>query len=1145
MRPRYNTRGVPAGGHLHRFLRSVSAIHATGGAVAETSYYPAVARLLEDVGATLNPRVRPVIHVRDQGSGIPDGGLFVERPAGPLASIPDPMEMSAPERGVIEVKPPSRDLAKTVTTAQVRKYLDRYGKVLVTTLRSWALVVAEPTTGKTKRAATFEIAGDEAAFWALASGPVHYAAAHEQEFVEFLRLIMEHDAPLASPRDLAWLLAAHARTALRRIEGRQVAALDRLKQAITDTLGLTFSDEEGERFFRSTLVQTLFYGVFSAWVLWHRAGPPPGARFEWRKAAWHLNVPMVSILFEKIATPSTLRPLGVMEVMDWSEAALARVDRDGFFQRFEEGSAVQYFYEPFLEHFDETLREQFGVWYTPPEVVDYMVERIDQTLRSDFGIEAGFADERVFVLDPCVGTGSYLLAVLRRMAATLPDDALAPQDVKTAAMTRVYGFEILPAPFVVAHLQLGLMLATLGVPLDSATGERVAVYLTNALTGWSEKEGHPILPFPELEEEREAAHAVKRDNRIVVVLGNPPYYPFAGVHSAEEAGLIEPYKHGIGTKHSLNDLYVRFLRVAERRIVEGAGQGIVCLITNFSYLHEPGFVQMRRILLDEFDAISIDCLNGDSRETGKRTPDGKPDPSVFSTPWNRRGIRVGTAVGTFVRRPDHPVEPASVRYRDFWGEDKRAQLIQRAHSDDPETGYQAIALSEVNRLAFRPGRYSTEYESWPQVVEFARVEPSLGLNENRGSVLIDPDREALVERMRTYFDERLSLDDLRSTPAAALAHPWARFKPAEVRKALLRAGGFDEAKVVRFLSRPMDVQWAYVDPAAKLWNDVRRELLPHATVGARFLLVRRRAPRADDGSAMLPATCLADQHVLHKDAYFIPFSLRDARPEGLELFAEERTGPNLSERAVAYLRALGIGPADGDYAEVLWHHALAVAYSPRYVADNAGGIAADWPRVPLPASAAGLRASAALGQRIAQLLDPTQPNPPGLPSVVGRIHRTDGKAVQPTRGDLEVTAQWGIVQKSGAVMPGRGKAARRALREEERAGLEPDAGRLGEAMDIFLNEHTYWSCVPNTVWEYKIGGFQVLKKWLSYRERGEGHASLLGRALTPAEARYFTSLAQRLTVVVMLGPQLDGSYDDAIAEPFDWQQIAAAPRRSG
>lgn len=1126
-------------GHLERFLNAVHAVHSTGAAVPETSYYPAISRLLEDVGATLSPKVRPVINIRNQGSGIPDGGLFVARSSGPVTAA-DPMVASIPERGAIEVKPPERELSKVVGTRQVRNYLDRYGKVVVTTLRDWTLAITDPS-GRTKRTESFQLAASEDAFWALAASPKNYAAEHEADFTDFLHRLMEHDAPLSSPSDLAWTLAAHARTALERIEARDVHALDQLRAALSDSLGLTFHDDEGEHFFRSTLVQTLFYGVFSAWVLWHRSEPAPNERFQWRQAAWHLRVPMVSVLFEKIATPSTLKPLGVEEVMDWTEDVLARVDRDRFFDRFEQGKAVQYFYEPFLEHFDKGLREQFGVWYTPPEVVDYMVERVDQTLRSEFGITKGFADDRVIVLDPCVGTGSYLLSVLAKIRDSLPDDALAAQDLKQAAMSRVFGFEILPAPYVVAHLQLGLLLDHLGAPLDQGGHERAAVYLTNALTGWGEDHREIPLPFPELNEEREAAHSVKRDAKILVVLGNPPYYPFAGVNSDEEAGLIEPYKEGITTRHSLNDLYVRFFRVAERRIVDGVGHGIVCFISNFSYLHEPGFSSMRQVLLGEFDTILIDNLNGDSRETGKKTPDGKPDPSIFSTPWNRQGIQVGTAVSLLVRQPGHERGQARVRYRDFWGEEKPNELLHLAWSDDPESGYHDLTLSPVNRFAFRPGIFSTDYESWPQIVELAASVPSLGLNENRGSVLIDPDEGALVRRMRTYLDPSLSIDQLKQTEAEELTRPWARFDGDATRQRLMDRGGFQPEKVVRFLSRPLDAQWAYVDSTRKLWNEVRsKDLLPHARPGNRFILARRRAPRLDDGAAVLPATCIGDQHVLHKDAYFIPMLRYSTNPEG-GMFADPGPSPNLSPAAAAYLSGLGIEHTEALYAELLWWHAVAIAYAPQYVVDNPGGIAADWPRIPLPATDGALRASAELGRRLGSLLDPLEPLPPDVPSLVGALRRVDGGAAQPAKGHLEVRAQWGIVQRSGAVMPGRGSLTRRPFTDAELADIGDGDGVLGEACDVFLNDETYWSCVPSSAWDFKIGGFQVLKKWLSYREHGSGHPSLLGRGLTVSEAREFTGLVQRLTGVVLMASALDANYAATVAEAAPWPPNRAAP----
>src|SRR5450756_38811 len=233
------------------------------------------------------------------------------------------------------------------------------------------------------------------------------------------------------------------------------------------------------------------------------------------------------------------------QVLDWAAEALNRVDRASFFSSFEQAHAVQYFYEPFLEAFDPVLRKELGVWYTPPEIVTYMVERVDQVLRSELGITDGLADPRVVVLDPCCGTGAYLVEVLNRIASTLrerDDDALIAHDLKEAAKSRVFGFEILPAPFVISHLQIGMLLHRLGAPLSDEANERAGVYLTNALTGWeppSEPKQH--LLFTEMEEERDKAEAVKQHAPILVVLGNPPYNGFAGVSPVEEEGLLDPY----------------------------------------------------------------------------------------------------------------------------------------------------------------------------------------------------------------------------------------------------------------------------------------------------------------------------------------------------------------------------------------------------------------------------------------------------------------------------------------------------------------------------------------------------------------------------------------------------------------------------
>ena len=418
-------------------------------------------------------------------------------------------------------------------------------------------------------------------------------------------------------------------------------------------------------------------------------------------------------LFQQLSDPGRLRPLGLVEVLDWTAAALDRVDQEAFFTRFDaslspsgSGSeAVPYFYEPFLQAFDPDLRKQLGVWYTPNEVVRYMVARVDRALKDDLGIADGLAADNVYVLDPCCGTGAYLAEVLRRIAENLKGQglgALTGASVKRAATERVFGFEIMPAPFVIAHLQVGLTMQALDAPLADDGDERAGVFLTNALTGWEPRVQKP-LPFPELEEERERAGRVKQDTPILVIIGNPPYNGFAGVAVDEEHELLEAYRSSkrmrLPDTRALHDLYARFFRMAERRITEKTGQGIVCFISNYSWLDGLSFAGMRERYLEAFDAIRIDCLNGDVRKGG-RTPDGAPDPSIFTVTGQSVGIQVGTAIATLVRKAQH--EPAEeVQFRHLWGQAKREKLIETADSD-PSMLYERIGADPVFRPPVRP-----------------------------------------------------------------------------------------------------------------------------------------------------------------------------------------------------------------------------------------------------------------------------------------------------------------------------------------------------------------------------------------------------------------------------------------------------------
>ena len=545
---------------VEEYLAELRRIRVMGGGTGELSYYPPLNNLLNAVGGSLRPKVYCVSQLAQQGAGHPDFGLYAAK----QVQGGKPKQGQTPEGGVIEVKPANDDAWLTAASAQVSRYWELYRLALVTNTRDFVLL-GEDAQGNPAKLETFRLAHSAADFEAKLQHPRVFANSVGPALAEYLGRALSHRATLAEPRDLAGLLASYARDGLARVEASgDASSLNAVRSALEEALGVRFEGEKGAAFFRSTLVQTLFYGVFSAWVLWARQTSPPTERFNWREAVWHLRAPVLRALFQQLSDPGRLQLLNLVEVLDWTAAALGRVDRDAFFARFNEGEAVPYFYEPFLEAFDPALRKQLGVWYTPAEVVRYMVARVDRALKDDLGIEDGLAAENVYVLDPCCGTGAYLAETLKRIAANLEGrgmGALTGARVKQAATQRVFGFEIMPAPFVVAHLQVGLTMQALDAPLSEDGNERAGVFLTNALTGWEPRAQKP-LPFPELEEERDRAEKVKQDTPVLVILGNPPYNGFAGVAIAEERDLLEAYRRpnrvALAGARGLNDLYVRF-----------------------------------------------------------------------------------------------------------------------------------------------------------------------------------------------------------------------------------------------------------------------------------------------------------------------------------------------------------------------------------------------------------------------------------------------------------------------------------------------------------------------------------------------------------------------------------------------------------
>ena len=609
---------------------------------------------------------------------------------------------------------------------------------------------------------------------------------------------------------------------------------------------------------------------------------------------------------------------------------------------------------------------------------------------------------------------------------------------------------------------------------------------------------------------------MKQETPILAILGNPPYNGFAGMAVDEERELSEAYRTTKRVRRQegqgLNDLYVRFFRMAERRIAEKTGRGVVCFISNYSWLDGLSFTGMRERYLDAFDAIRIDCLNGDKYKTGKVAPDGSPDPSIFSTEGDPVGIQVGTAIATLVRKAQ-PVSAGTICFRHLWGPAKRTELLETAEAEI-ESLYGTLEPILPLGLPFVRTAVSAEWFDWPSLPDLFPVSFP-GVQTKRDSFLIDVDFARLKERVTAYFDSDLSHEEIaRRYPISMKSSSGFVVCDARaVRNALLSRGGPTEGGFVRFAYRPFDDRWLYWDAGRGLLGRPSSDYWSHAFRGNLFIEARERDTKETFSRGTFVRN-LADNFGNGFSSFF-PMLLRDAE---IGNDGADAHRPNLSATAQRYLDCLGLGVED------LFHHVLATLHDPAYREANAGALRMEWPRIPLPGwpeggaddAAEAIAISAAHGRELAALLDP-EAQVPGVTQAP--LHPEFAAIAVPATvngrnmagDDFAVTAGWGHYGQRDAVMPGQGRTAERAFSATERAASNDISSVLGRrTFDIYLNADAFWRNVPETVWNYRLGGYQVLKKWLSYRER-----PILGRPLKIDEVQHFSDMARRIQGIIL------------------------------
>lgn len=839
--------------------------------------------------------------------------------------------------------------------------------------------------------------------------------------------------------------------------------------------------------FADMFAQTMAYGLFAA-----RANHAGEEVFTRRAAGYEIprTNPFLRKLFSVITGPE-LDEEPYAGIVDDLAQLLASADLAAIFESFGAKSVssdpVVHFYETFLAAYNPELREMRGVYYTPRAIVSYIVSSVDLLLRDRFDCGDGFAqtstpcfdedlaDEgsrEVVVLDPACGTGTFLYSIIDRIRAEFAergDAGMWPAYVREELIPKLFGFELLMAPYAVAHLKLGMQLAGQDLPepdrskweYSAEEGGRLGIYLTNTLEEAVKKSELLLGSF--ISEEANAAVDIKRSLPILVVLGNPPYSGHSANKGPWITNLISDYaeeRPGIpqpAQSKWLQDDYVKFIRFGEWRI-ERTGAGVLAFVTNHSYLDSPTFAGMRSHLMETFTDIYILDLHGNARK-GERALDGGRDQNVFD-------IQQGVAISIFVKEPGR-TGPARVYHADLFGLRQRKYDWLEQH-DIEDTDWVSVTPDEPFYL-FVPEDLGLrdEFERGWSVAEIMgeNGRPAPGLVTTQDQFAISWTEAEARSKVAELIESR-NEDQARSRWRLCSTNQWDYEK---AKKEL--SDGHWKAKLGPVLYRPFDVRWTVYDPKVAVHR--RERVTGHLQAGPNLALITTKATKGESfahvQASRVPAEASCVSSKTSNNGFLFPLYLY---PEGSGkqrklLLEGEATGrrPNLSLAFLDELQAClgaefvpdGIGDLEATFGpEDVFAYIYAVLHTPGYRQRYVEQLRRDFPHIPFPSNHAFFADMTRRGHELVglHLLDvaPASPEPSF-----------------PVRGADFVAAGHPRYLPPAAPDPQDGS------QELKRGRVYISASRDGPAQ--------YFDGVDPEVWEFRVGGYRVCEKWLKDRRK--------------------------------------------------------------
>jgi predicted helicase len=881
--------------------------------------------------------------------------------------------------------------------------------------------------------------------------------------------------------------------------------------------------------FADMFAQTIAYGLFAACV-----NTPAKEQFSRQSAAYAIpkTNPFLRKLFSEIAGVDM--PDAIAWAVDDLVNLLRQADMAEILRDFGKGKGkedpVVHFYETFLAAYDPKMREVRGVYYTPEPVVSYIVRSIDHLLKTRFDRPKGLADENTLILDPATGTATFLYFVIDQIYQKFTKQKGAWDSyVDKHLLNRIFGFELLMAPYAIAHFKLARQLQDSGYSFGS--DQRLGIYLTNTLEEAAKKTEQLFAQW--IAEEANAAAKIKSIDPILVVLGNPPYSGHSANRSTEvvhvekgqrylaglelEQGKLVPHWKIAGKKPEitvpnfigrllldyyvvdgawldeknpkwLQDDYVKFIRFAQWR-VEKTGYGVIGYITNHSYLDNPTFRGMRQSLMQSFNEIYVYDLHGNAKKK-ERAPDGGKDENVFD-------IQQGVAILLCVKKRDD-VKPCRVNHADMWGE---REIFDTTNGGKHLVGgkYHTLWESSVENTNWkeltpaspfylfvpRDAALLSEYEKGFGINDAMPVN-SVGIATARDGLTIHWTKDAAWETVQDFAG--VPPEEARSKYHLGKdVQDW----KVEWAQEDLKDSGPSETNLVPVLYRPFDVRFTYYTGKPSGFHcRPRREVMAHMLAKNNIALITSRLTKGEAFAHaqvtrnIVEVICMSPN--TSNNGFVFPLYLIDTEKKKkgswskavtMALF-EPSSGyhtrrPNYSP---AFLKGLAEklklpqaephGLPKGVTPEDIFHYAYAVFHSPTYRTRYAEFLKIDFPRLPLTSDLKLFRALAAKGAELVAL------------------HLMESKRLNnlfttfPLKGSDEV----------------------------EKVQYTDNDRR------VWINPKQYFGGVPKNVWEFHIGGYQVCEKWLKDRK---------GRKLSYDDIQHYQKIVVALHETIRLMAEID------------------------